>query len=222
MDNLRTDEEQVAALKQLWKDYGSAIVFGVAVSLAGVYGWRAWDNHKMQQAENSSALYQELVDVSLSPAPEGFTEEQQASIENLLESLKKDYDSATYTQLATLLNASVAVQSDNLKGARESLTWILGQKPSQEIATIARLRLARIEMADNKAEAALTVLSQIDQPGAFKASYENVRGDVLLALGRKDEAREAYQAAVNLLAESAQSNPLITLKLDDLTEPREK
>ena len=222
MDNLRTDEEQVAALKQLWKDYGSAIVFGVAVSLAGVYGWRAWDNHKMQQAENSSALYQELVDISLSPETEGFTKKQQASIDNLLETLKKDYDSASYTQLATLLKASVAVQSNDLKTARESLMWILAQKPDQEIATITRLRLARVEMADNKAETALNVLSQIDRPGAFKASYEDVRGDILLALGRQDEAREAYQTAVNLLTESAQSNPLITLKLDDLAEPREK
>ncbi len=225
MDNLRTDEEQVVALKQFWKDYGSAIVLGIAVSLAGVYGWRAWNQQQTQKAEMASALYQELVETSLSTSAlqNGMSPEQLMTIEHLLESLKVAHSDTVYAQMGALMRASVAVSDDNLDTARTELKWILAQKKlSQEIAVIARLRLARVELADSQAETALSVLLQIDQPGDFRASYEDVHGDILLALGRRDEARAAYQLAVNLLNESGQPDMLVALKLDDLAEPGEK
>ena len=51
----------------------------------------------------------------------------------------------------------------------------------------------------------------------MKAGREEVRGDLLLALGRKSEARAAYQAAIEAL-EDASARPQLQLKLDDLAE----
>ncbi len=218
---MRTDEEQVAALKQLWKDYGSAVVSGVLVSLALVYGWKAWNNYSVQQAQESSGLYQELLDLSLRQPGQPLTAEQQTSFDHLLQTLVKDHKDTVYTRLATLLKASQSVQNGDLKTAKEQLEWVLQQSPERDIATITRMRLARVELADNNAARALEILQQIDQPGAFKASYESIRGDVLLALTRPDEAREAYQLAVNLAAATKGSSPLVNLKLDDLAKPGE-
>ena len=49
----------------------------------------------------------------------------------------------------------------------------------------------------------------------FTASYEELKGDLYVALNRVDEARTAYQ---NALREGAQS-PLLQFKLDDITAP---
>lgn len=36
----RTEEEQVAALKQWWKDNGNSLIIGVGLALAVVFGWK--------------------------------------------------------------------------------------------------------------------------------------------------------------------------------------
>ena len=228
MDSLRTEEEQVAALKQFWKDYGSAILLGIVLSLATVYGWKAWKAHKLEQAQVSSGLYQELVDLSLRQPGQPLSKQQQASFDNLLETLKDDHESTVYAQFGALLKASKAVEADDLKTARAQLEWVVQQKPNREIGIITRMRLARVLLsmpgdgAEGRTEEALELLNQIDQPGAFKASYESVRGDVLLAMGRRDEAREAYQLAVDVATESGEPRPLTMLKLDDLAQAKEE
>ena len=42
---MRTEEEQVAAIKSWWKENGKSLVLTVAGVLAGVFGWKAW-KHK--------------------------------------------------------------------------------------------------------------------------------------------------------------------------------
>ena len=224
MDSLRTDEEQVAALKQFWKDYGSAILLGVVLSLGSVYGWKAWKGHKLEQSQISSGLYQELVDLSLAQPGQAFTAEQQASFDNLLNTLKEEHKDTVYTQFGALLKASKSVEAGNLDVAREQLEWVLQQKPNREMAIVTRMRLARVLLAQSgdTGEEALKVLNQIDQPGAFKASYEEVKGDVLLALGRRDEARQAYQLSADVAKENGEPRPLVTLKLDDLAQAKEE
>ncbi len=224
MESLRTEEEQVAALKQFWKDYGSAILLGVLLSLGSVYGWKAWKNYKLEQAQVSSGLYQELVDLSLGQPGQPFSEEQQASFDNLLNTLKEDHQSTVYAQFGSLLKASKAVGAGDLDTARKQLEWVLQQKPNREIGVITRIRLARVVLAQpgDTGKAALDILNQIDQPGAFTASYEEVKGDVLLALGRRDEARQAYQLSADTAQENGEPRPLVTLKLDDLTQAKEE
>ncbi|MCG8475568.1 MAG: tetratricopeptide repeat protein, partial [Cytophagales bacterium] len=176
VESLRTEEEQVAALKQFWKDYGSAILFGVVLSLGAVYGWKAWNNYKLEQAQVSSGLYQELVDLTLSQSGQPFTQEQQASFNNLLKTLKDEHQSTVYAQFGALFKAGKSVASGDLAGAREQLEWVLQQKPNRELAIITRMRLARVILAQpgETGQEALDILNQIDQPGAFKASYEEV------------------------------------------------
>ncbi len=228
MDSLRTEEEQVAAIKQFWKDYGSAILLGIVLSLGSVYGWKAWKGHNAEQAELASGIYQELLDMSLRQPGQSMTQEQQASFDNLLKTLVEDHKDTVYTQMAALMKANLAVQADDMTTARDELEWVLLQKPSRDIAVITRLRLARVLLAlpgddlKKNADEALVLLNQIDQVGAFKASYEDVRGDVLLVLGRRDEARTAYQIAADVAAENGEQRPLLNLKLEDLAQAKGK
>ena len=42
MAELRTEEEQLEAIKRWWKENGTSLIAGVAIAAAGVFGWNAW------------------------------------------------------------------------------------------------------------------------------------------------------------------------------------
>jgi predicted negative regulator of RcsB-dependent stress response len=84
------------------------------------------------------------------------------------------------------------------------------------LGEIARQRLARVLAAQNKAEDALKLLDgQVDK--AFAASREELRGDLLVQLGRTDDAYAAYKKAKASLSEEAAVGGL-QMKLDDLAK----
>ena len=43
MAELRTEEEQVEALKSWWKENGKSLIMGVVIAVAAVFGWRGWN-----------------------------------------------------------------------------------------------------------------------------------------------------------------------------------
>jgi predicted negative regulator of RcsB-dependent stress response len=45
---------------------------------------------------------------------------------------------------------------------------------------------------------------------------QELRGDVLVKLGRQDEARKAYQAAMSALGDGAPQRGALQMKIDDL------
>ncbi|HAF93566.1 MAG TPA: GTP-binding protein, partial [Pseudomonas sp.] len=81
---------------------------------------------------------------------------------------------------------------------------------------LARQRLARVLAAQEKAEDALRLLDG-DAATGFAASREELRGDLLVQLGRDDEAHAAYTKAKQAAAEDGAIGGL-QLKLDDLAK----
>ena len=83
-----------------------------------------------------------------------------------------------------------------------------------ELALIARLRLARVQLAQGKADDALKTLDAA-KPGAFAARYAEVRGDALLAKGDRAGALKAYREARGGAASTLDSG-LLDLKIGEL------
>ena len=81
------------------------------------------------------------------------------------------------------------------------LTCMLDFDKGGDIAQVTELRLARVLAASGQAEQALDVLQQAGSV-SYSASYALARGDVLLQLGRTDEARDAYTDAKALAGQS--------------------
>src|SRR5690606_17314578 len=100
------------------------------------------------------------------------------------------------------------------------LQWILDnpdlgfmKSVDDELLLTARLRLARVMIAQDQAQQALDLLRAVN-PGSFASSFAEVEGDALLSLGQREQARDAYQRA---LAANISGNPgLLSLKLQDL------
>ncbi len=84
-----------------------------------------------------------------------------------------------------------------------------------ELALVARLRLARVQVAQNKLDDALATLNGV-KAGAFEARFHDARGDVLFAKGDKAGALKEYEAARAGTDNRSVDPQTLQLKINDL------
>ena len=207
MEIYDTEEEQVAAIKRWWKENGTSTIVGVATGIVLIVGWNFWQSHNADKANQASALYGEL-QVSAS-------QENIESVEKITERLSENFQSTTYADFAKLQLTKVKVQQNDLDAARKLLEMLVVEADSSEIKHIARIRLIKLLQAADQNEQGLQLIAEVDQSSSegFNASYDELKGDLYVALDRLGEARTAYQSALRSGAQS----PLLQFKLDDIT-----
>ncbi len=203
-----TEEEQVEALKRWWKENGTSTIAGLVVGIALILGWNYWQSHKKEQAAQASALYDQL----LTATDAGNKE----SAEKLAERTKEQFGTTKYALYSGLVQAKLKVQQGDLAAAKQILEE-LAAKSDDELSHIARIRLVRLMLATGEHEQGLQVINKVDPASSsgFSVTYDELLGDLYVALDRRAEARTAYQ---NALRNGSQS-PLLQLKIDDLTAP---
>lgn len=215
MAELRTEEEQIEAIKNWWKENGRSLLLAIAVAVAAVFGWQGWQKRLDARATNASITYQELVDSVLALRSASDFEAQRATAEHLVSTLKSDYSDSGYAALGSLLMAKVFVDAGDVDKALAELAWTQQHAEVDELKQLARLRTARIRLAQGDAEAAQDLLKS-EGPAYFTAAYEELLGDTLVALGEKAEARKAYDRA--LAAAAPQAKAVLQMKRDDLAQ----
>ena len=209
MEVYRTEEEQVEQLRRWWDENGRSTIVAIIVALGVGFGWQGWKHYNESQQEGASDLYQRMLQAFSAPA---ISPEQRTIALQLAEQLKLDFSGSTYAQFAGLQLARAAVDGNDLAEAQAQLRWVLGQADkNSDVARVAQLRLARVLAAAGEPDQALGILEQGGE-GPYKGSYAVARGDILLSMGRRDEAREAYQAALMLAAADQGGVNLVVLQ----------
>jgi predicted negative regulator of RcsB-dependent stress response len=210
---MKTEEEQVEALKRWWQENGKSLILTIAVSVGGVLSWNAYQDHQTNESELASVYFQQL----MTSAPAGqLGETEIAEIRYNSDLLKKEFSASTYAQFAALMIARVEVQEGNLAAATTELEWVIAQQGDVEVRTLATLRLAKLLGAQNQYDEALALL--VDADDAWQLGRLETRGDLLVAQGDLDAARAAYTEASLLAVTSGTNNPLLGLKLDNLAQ----
>lgn len=207
----QTEEEQLAEIKDWWQRNGKPLLTGGLFALVAVFGWQTWQKYQSNQAQNASALYQQLMEVSLGAGPA-----DTGKVSELAGKLEKDFAGSHYAQYASLLLAKVAVDGKRFDDAAAELRKVLAKPADASLGELARERLARVLVAQDKTEDALALLNGEAVP-AFVAAREELRGDLLAKLGRKAEARSAYEKARAAMPQEAGLGAL-QIKLDDLAD----
>ncbi|MGO1870989.1 MAG: YfgM family protein [Halomonas sp.] len=212
MAELRSDEEQLDAVKRWWKENGISLVAGAVLAGAGVFGWHAWQNYQQGQSEAASMRYQQIVNMTTNNE---LADDDVASVREMVSELNEEHGNTLYAELALLLDARLAVQQDDLEGAKASLESVANDSSRRYVQSLAWLRLARVELADGNPDEALTLLEK-PISDALAAQRANVRGDAFVAKGDTDAARDAWENAMELA--QTQDQPLygVQFKLDDL------
>ncbi|AZG72598.1 tetratricopeptide repeat protein [Shewanella livingstonensis] len=205
MEIYSTEEQQVDAIKQFWKDYGTSIVVGAVVGLGGLYGWNTYSDMKVTAAEKASESFQSIVTQSANPA----------ALLVQAESFTAEHDQQGYQALLELMVAKSAVEAGDLAKAEASFTKIIAAQPGSGLGMVAMIRLARIQAEQNNLGMALATLEQVTDK-AFASQREELKGDFLVRQGDLDKAKSAYQAAVD--NGGALASPALTMKLDNLNK----
>lgn len=111
--------------------------------------------------------------------------------------------------------AVLRLDSGQVRGAAEELRYVMESTSDVELGLIARLRLARV-LADQQDYAEALATLDVDS-GSFSARYDEVRGDIHVALGDTESARTAYNAALSGTETNTVDRNLVQMKLDDLS-----
>ncbi len=206
-----TDEELVA-VKDWWDRNGKPLLTGALLAAVVVLGWQGWQKYQNTQSQGASNLYQALLETTLTPTGQPDT----AKVAELSGKLKNEFGGTAYAQYASLFVAKVAVDSGKLDDAAAELKSVMDKPADATLAEIARQRLARVLAAQDKPEEGLKLLDG-DTDKAFLASREELKGDLLVQLGRGDDAHGAYENAKAALSDDAAVGSL-QQKLDDLAK----
>jgi len=199
------DHEQGELVQQWLRQNGLSIVVGIAIGLVGIFGWQQWNKHKAGHQAEAANLYQQVQNAVASGRADGAN--------TLIDQLIKDDADTPYAALAMSDRAQRQADGKELDKAVESLTWVEGHAADPALKGLAQVRIAQVLLAQGKATDALAALDRL-APKSYEGLAQELRGDVLVKLGRPDDARKAYEAAKSALGENAPHS--VQMKIDDL------
>lgn len=181
------EQEQISELKTWWRMYGN-LVTGILLAVAiGVAGWQGWNYYQRKQAAEASAAY---AAVQKAAAERDAKRAREAAGE-----LIDKYPGTAYAAMAALTSARLQFDAGDLKTAKAQLQWVVDKARDKDLRDLGRLRLAHVLFDEKALDEALKLLSE-EPAQAFATRFNELRGDLLAAQGKKAEARAAYQAAL--------------------------
>jgi predicted negative regulator of RcsB-dependent stress response len=200
--------EQGEIVKKWLQQNGSAIVMGLVLAFGGLFGfkqWQIWQDTKGQKSYTEfEALSEHLSGGQLDTAMDNF------------QILQEDFATSPYASLAALQMARARVESKQPELAINHLRIVIENGRPAGLKVVARERLARLLLDQELAAEALVVIEGATDLTGYESRYAETRGDILLALGRKDEAVAAYQSALDNLEEGLGDRAFLVLKLESL------
>ena len=264
MNIYMTEEEQIEQIKKWRKNYGNMVMSAILVIVLAITGWRWWQNNHAAVLTQTSQIYQQLLN--------SVEADQTTDIQAQANTLISEHPKTAYANMAALILAREYVKQNQLDKAiaqldnvikqskqptlrqvariRKARLW-LAQKKYQNALTlletidakvymplilevrgdiylaqgkqskqptlrqVARIRKARLWLAQKKYQSALTLLEPIDDK-VYMPLISEVRGDIYLAQGKQSQARKSYTLALQALPRGAQTNPLLQMKLSEL------
>ncbi len=204
-----TDSEQIEALRSWWAKYGRYVIAGLVIAAIVIGVWRGWDWWEAKKAGAAAELY----------APVVIAEQKgdNAAVANAARAVIGEYPDTAYGALAGLALAKSEFSQHHFIKAEHALTNVIAHSPDQGFATIARLRLASIQMQRGDAKAALATLDKAKIPAAFLVSAETLRGEAYEILGRHAQARAAWQSALAASDPASGRHRLLEMRLAGLS-----
>jgi len=108
-----------------------------------------------------------------------------------------------------------AILKKNYPEAEKQFNWVIDNSKINSIRQIARIRLARVFIAEKKPKDAVNELQTVEDK-SFDGLTDEVRGDAYLAMNNTEMARQSYQHALAELPNADVIRPLLRMKYDNL------
>jgi len=205
------EQEQLDTLKAWWKENGNRLLGVLLIAVVAMGGWRGWQYYQSKQSSEAATLYA------------GFLQQLGSNdakrVNDAAAAVMDKYAASGYAARAALLAAQVNEQGKEAARARTQLHWVIDHAAEAGLKDVARLRLAAV-LLDEKNYADAMKLLEAKHPASFDGLYADLRGDVLSAQGKTDEARNAYKLAYEKTDAKSMYRNLIQMKMDALGEAK--
>ena len=180
------EQEQVDELKALWKKYGNYITKCVIAFFVLYALFQGWGYYQTKQSLGASEAYQSIVVLN-----EKNTKEIMQKSQNLID----EFGGTPYAGRAAILFAKASYFEGFKDKAKEKLEWASSHAKESATESIALIQLGQILVEEKKYQDALKKVNDVDNEGYLGLSND-LKGDILNAMGKKDDAKKAYQEAL--------------------------
>jgi predicted negative regulator of RcsB-dependent stress response len=201
------EQEQIESLKAWWKDNRNWLVGALLVAVVVGGSWRGWQYYQHQQADEAATLYRQFI--------EQLASNDAKRVNDAAAAVTDKFASTAYAARAMLLASQVNEQGKDVVRTKIQLQWVIDNAAEATLKDVARLRLAAILLDEKNYSDALKQL-EAKHPESFDGLHADLRGDVLSAQGKIDEARSSYKLAYEKIDSQSMYRNLIQMKLDAL------
>ena len=207
MDAYSSETQQIEEIKKWWRENGLSVVLGLTLGVSGIFGWRYWQDVKIEQAEAASVLYSEMI--------AAIVNENTTDARDYAGRILADYRNTTYGVFALLALARLAVVDDDLEAAETHLRQALKQNNDDSFSHVIRTRLIRILISQDKLGEASSMINR-QETGEFASGYDELMGDISALQGDTESARDSYQQAISKARAGGRDISTLELKLNNI------
>ena len=197
-------------MRAWWSEYGNYVLGGIVVGVGLMVGIGQYRSQTANTQIEASVLYEAVY--------EAVAADKTDEAETAAADLYANYESTAYPSQARLVMARYYMDKSRDQDAADALRAIVDSDPDSEMGLVARLRLAKVLLYQNKAQEVVDLLSAAPE-SALSPRYNEVLGDAYVSLGEFADARDAYFLA---MADSATmptvDRVLVQMKVDDLPD----
>ncbi len=206
MEEYLSEKEQWERLLAGLREQAPWMLAAAAIVAAAFGGWHYWQVRVESHSLAAAARYNQAL--------EAFSRNDLTDGMKIADDLVRNFGGTAYGDQADLAAARVQAENQQLDQAAARLTHVLQNTADHGLALIARLRLARVQLAQGKPDEAIKTVDAVE-PGAFEARYAELRGDALLAKGDREGALKQYRSARAGGGETVDTG-LLNLKINEL------
>jgi predicted negative regulator of RcsB-dependent stress response len=200
------DYEQEQLVKEWLNNNWFTIVAGIALGIGGLWGYGQWQNANQQKNQDAAVEFDRIEQV--------LAMDEVAEAQPMIAEYEASFGSNIYAIKARLMIAEKLVADGDLAAAKAEYRSIIEAKPARAIAEMTRIRLARLLLSEGEYTQASAQLDQV-QSKAYQTVVEEIIGDIHLAQGAVDKAKDAYQLALNE-GEGYSGRQIIEMKIADI------
>ncbi|MDL5364839.1 tetratricopeptide repeat protein [Xanthomonas sp. NCPPB 2654] len=198
IDDLLDEHEQSERVRTWLRKNGAGLIGGIALGIGAIIGWQWWTKQHSSDLAQANARYDAVL----------------KSIQaNQLDKAGKDMAALQqgpaniYAELAALRLAKAHADAGKYD---QALATLRGLKTEGELKLLVDQRVARLLIQTGKSDEALKLLASADDNQSLE-----IRGDALIAQGKRDAARDAYAKSLTTLDVAAPQRRLLETKLMD-------
>ncbi len=207
-----TEDEQLEAIKNWWKRYNGIVIVSVSVAMLIFSGFRYWGWHQQKVTQQASYAYEHLM--------VAFSNHDNKGVRGYAHQLLTDYGQTVYADAAHLTLAKMYVERVDYSRAHHELQYVAEHSKMPILKQLAKIRLARLMIAEKSYDNALNELTSI-KDSAYTPLVNELKGDIYAATGRYPQAVSFYREALNEVQAKGMGNLFLEMKTNEIAAKTE-